>query len=103
MKKRYLFIKIIPVLVVLMFMLWNIVKINVINTRALSPLGNAEENYDMAKSEFGGDFENFIIDNSYIKIYPEKDGQVFIKIGNKDFLIKSKLKDIKEFIENKIK
>lgn len=103
MKKRHLYIKIIPVIAVFCLALFNIIKINIINTRALSPLGTAEENYDMASSEFGGDFDNFIIDNSYIKIYPQKDGQVLLKIGNKDLLIKSKFKDVKAFIESRIK
>ena len=43
------------------------VKINIINTNALSPIGNSESNYEKITNEFGEEFEEFIKDNSYIK------------------------------------
>ena len=33
------------------------VQINIVNTRALSPIGNGEDNYQLVKEEFGEDFE----------------------------------------------
>lgn len=44
-----------------------------INTKALSPLGNTNENYKLVSNEFGEDFSNFIKDNSFLKIYKESE------------------------------
>ena len=60
-----------------------LIKINMVNTNALSPLGNADNNYELVSKEFGEDFSSFLKDNSKIKIY-SKD-EIVIKIGKKDF------------------
>lgn len=65
------------------------VKINIINTKALSPLGTTSENYDLVHEEFGEDFSNFIQDKSPIKIYVEEDKETMVRIGETDFIIKS--------------
>lgn len=67
------------------------VKINMINTKALSPIGNAEENYEKIINEFGEEFEEFIKDDSYIKIYRNKDseGRITVKVGKKEVFIKN--------------
>lgn len=67
------------------------VKINIINTNALSPIGNSESNYEKITNEFGEEFEEFIKDNSYIKIYGPRDTEerITVKIGEKEVFIKS--------------
>lgn len=54
-----------------------IIKIDMINTKALSPLGNTNENYKLVSNEFGEDFSNFIKDNSFLKIYKESEKRCF--------------------------
>ena len=75
-------------LVVLIFILafLSLIKVNIINTNALSPLGNTNENYEKIKDEFGEEFSNFIKDNSPVKIYEEKE-DVLIKVGESEFKI----------------
>ena len=51
--------------------LMGIITINIINTKALSPLGNTNENYKMVSKQFGEDFSKFIKDNSILKIYKQ--------------------------------
>lgn len=65
------------------------IKINTINTRALSPVGNTEDNYELVKEEFGEEFQEFIKDDAEVKIYESKDGEnnPSVKIGNKEFII----------------
>ena len=66
------------------------VKINIINTKALSPIGNAENNYEKIINEFGEEFEEFIKDNSYIKIYENKGSEerAMVKLGETELFIK---------------
>ena len=61
------------------------VKINIINTKILSPLGNTNSNFDKVTEEFGEDFTEFIKDNSPIKIYigEKGDKKAKVKILNK--------------------
>ncbi|MBS5937186.1 MULTISPECIES: hypothetical protein [Clostridium] len=65
------------------------IKINTINTRALSPVGNTEDNYELVKEEFGEEFQEFIKDDAEVKIYTSKDDEnnPSVKIGNKEFII----------------
>ena len=65
------------------------VQINIVNTRALSPIGNGEDNYQLVKEEFGEDFEEFIRDNAEIKIYTtdENNENTTIKVSDKEFMI----------------
>ncbi len=85
---NYLFIFLIFVI-----MSGGIIIVNIINTKALSPLGNTKENYKMVSKEFGEDFSKFIKDNSVLKIYKEKD-DILIKIGENNFIINNKLNTI---------
>lgn len=83
--KRYMLSIVIFVIVILI----GFAKINIINTKALSPVGNGRDNYELVKNEFGEDFEEFLKDNSDIKIYPVN-GQyntTSIKIKDKEVLI----------------
>ena len=63
----------IGILVFFIILIVGFIQINVINTKALSPIGNGEDNYELVKEEFGEDFEEFIKDNSEIKIYTPND------------------------------
>ena len=67
------------------------IKINIINTKALSPTGDGESNYNRISQEFGEDFQEFIKDNSEVKIYPGEGSiqNTIIKIKNKEFIIKT--------------
>ena len=81
MLKKYL--TIITLITIFSFGCIGLIKINMVNTNALSPLGNADNNYELVSKEFGEDFSSFLKDNSKIKIY-SKD-EIVIKIGKKDF------------------
>ena len=70
--------------------LMGIIIINIINTKALSPLGNTNENYKMVSKEFGEDFSKFIKDNSILKIYKQKD-DILIRIGENNFVINNNI------------
>lgn len=65
------------------------IKINIINTKALSPNGDGESNYELISQEFGEDFEEFIRDNSEVKIYPGEGSikNTIIRIKDKEFII----------------
>lgn len=60
-----------------------LIKINMINTKALSPLGNTKSNYKLVNEEFGDDFSQFIQDNAEIKIYTQNG--IVIRVGKTDF------------------
>lgn len=65
------------------------IKINIINTKALSPTGDGESNYELISQEFGEDFQEFIKDNSDVKIYPGEGSiqNTIIRIKDKEFII----------------
>lgn len=83
----YMLRKVIPACLILFAILFGIVKIDVVNTKALSPLGNTNENYKLVSEEFGEDFSKFIKDNSYLKIYKEQGESILVRLGDKDFKI----------------
>lgn len=65
------------------------IQINIVNTKALSPVGNGEDNYELVKEEFGEDFEEFIRDNAEVKIYTSQleNDSTIIKIEDKEFKV----------------
>ncbi len=65
------------------------IQINVTNTKALSPVGNGEDNYELVKEEFGEDFEEFIKDDAEIKIYIPNDNNenTTVKVKSKEYII----------------
>lgn len=73
---------------VLVFAIFNLVKINIINTKALSPVGNTDDNKKIVNSEFGDEFKSFIQDNSNIKIYEETNGEYLVTINDNKIRIK---------------
>ena len=78
----------VPLLCAIVFIcaIIGIVKINIINTEILSPLGTTDNNYSIVSEEFGEDFTEFIKDNSPLKIYigEKGDKQAKVRIFNKD-------------------
>ena len=76
-----------PAVLILIFIFIGVIKIDLINTQALSPLGNTNENYKLVSDEFGEDFSNFIKDNSFLKIYKESQNDILIRLGDSDFRI----------------
>ncbi|EHI97986.1 hypothetical protein CDLVIII_1286 [Clostridium sp. DL-VIII] len=95
--------KVLPVFFILVLVFIGIIKIDLINTKALSPLGNTNENYKLVSDEFGEDFSNFIKDNSFLKIYEEDGKDILVRLGNSDFKIKEEspyIKKIQEMFKN---
>ena len=95
----------IPIFAVILLIV-GFVKINIINTESLSPLGNTDDNFKVVSEEFGEDFQEFIKDNSMIKIYvgEKNDGLATVKIYNKkikltsDNLFINTIKTVGEYI-----
>ena len=97
----------IPIFAVILLIV-GFVKINIINTESLSPLGNTDDNFKVVSEEFGEDFQEFIKDNSTVKIYvgEKKDGLATVKIYNKeikltsDNLFMNTIKTVGEYVNN---
>lgn len=101
--KSYVIRKVIPACMILFAVIIGTIKVDIINTKSLSPLGNTSENYQIVSEEFGEDFSNFIKDNSYLKIYKEKGENILVRLGYKDFQITNKsifINQLKEVIKS---
>ncbi|MGG7077980.1 hypothetical protein [Clostridium sardiniense] len=86
-KKKYLIIIFSSFL--LIFASIGLVNINIINTKALSPVGNTDDNKKIVNTEFGEEFNSFIQDNSNVKIYNnENEGEYLVTINDKRIKIK---------------
>ncbi|WP_294157106.1 hypothetical protein [uncultured Clostridium sp.] len=82
--------------------IFGLIHINIINTKALSPLGNTKQNYELVSEKFGNDFANFIKDNSFVKIYLDcDDGKILVRLGDEEFKITSE-SQIVEYLKDKI-
>ena len=100
--KKYILKKVIPIFILILIVGVGLIRINIINTRALSPLGNTKQNYELVSEKFGKDFADFIRDDSFLKIYEESDeGKVLIRIGDTEFKISSE-SEIIEYLKEKI-
>ena len=88
LRKKKVF-KTIFLIVLFCVTLIGLIKVNILNTKALSPLGNTNDNYKLVSEEFGEDFSNFIQDKSPVRIYVEEDEETMVRLGEKDFIIKS--------------
>lgn len=98
-----MFKKVLPAFLILFIILAGIIKIDIINTKALSPLGNTNENYKLVSEAFGEDFSNFIKDNAFLKIYKESKKDILVRLGDSDFKIKNEsafIKKIEEMFTN---
>lgn len=88
MKKKKYLIMIFSSLI-LIFVSIGLVKINVINTKSLSPVGNTDDNKKIVNTEFGEEFNSFIQDNSNVKIYNnENKGEYLVTINDNRIKIK---------------
>jgi len=101
--KGYIFKKVLPAFLILFLVLFGIIKVDMINTKALSPLGNTTENYKLVSEKFGEDFSNFIKDNSFLKIYKESEKDILVRLGDSNFKIKNEsniINKIQEMLKN---
>ena len=92
-----------PAIFILFLVLGGIIKVDMINTKALSPLGNTNENYKIVNEKFGEDFSKFIKDNSFLKIYKEPGKDILVRLGDSDFKIRNKsifIEKVEEMIKN---
>lgn len=73
----------------LIIVLFGFIRINIVNTKALSPTGEGENNYKIISNEFGDDFNEFIKDGAEIKIYTptEEDAKFTVKILDKEIYV----------------
>ena len=88
--KGYILKKVLPSFIILFLAISGIIRVDMINTKALSPLGNTNENYKIVNEKFGEDFSKFIKDNSYLKIYKEPGKDILVRLGDKEFKIRNK-------------
>ena len=95
-------------LVAVILLIIGFVKINIVNTESLSPLGTTDDNFKVVRTEFGEDFQEFIMDKSPVKIYvgEKNDGLATVKVydksinlTNNNFLINS-IKTLGSYISN---
>lgn len=77
------------IIIFFIIVLLGFIKINIINTKALSPTGEGDNNYEIISNEFGEDFEEFINDGAEIKIYAptEEEEKITVKIVDKEVYI----------------
>jgi uncharacterized protein YxeA len=81
-------LKIIFIFLMIFIVIIGLTKINVINTKALSPLDNTNDNYEKISQAFGEDFSKFIKDDASIKIYKDDSEEILVRVGENDFSIK---------------
>lgn len=74
--------------ITLILSIMGLLKINVINTKALSPVGNTDDNKKIVNTEFGEDFSNFIQDDADVKIYNEGNGDYLLNINDNVIRVK---------------
>lgn len=101
--KGYMFKKVLPSFIILFLAISGIIRVDMINTKALSPLGNTNENYKIVNEKFGEDFSKFIKDNSYLKIYKEPRKDILVRLGDNEFKIRNKsvfIEKIQEIFED---
>lgn len=72
-------------LVAVVLLIIGFVKINIVNTESLSPLGTTDDNFKVVSTEFGEEFQEFIMDKSSVKIYvgEKNDGLATVKVYDK--------------------
>ncbi|WP_024615132.1 hypothetical protein [Clostridium sp. Ade.TY] len=85
--KKYSIILFSSIILISAFM--GLIKINIINTKSLSPVGNTDDNKKIVNTEFGDDFNNFIQDNANVKIYNKENGDYLLNINENALRIKN--------------
>ncbi len=96
--KKYSIIIFSVIIVLLAF--FSLIKVNIINTKSLSPVGNTDDNKKIVNTEFGEDFNNFIQDNADVKIYNKENGDYLLNINDNNLRIK-KESELVNFIKDK--
>ena len=86
--------KYIIILISLIAVIIGLVRINIINTKALSPLGNSKENYEKIKESFGEIYEDNSVDGILVRI-----GDNDYKIRKRSYII-DKLENVFDSIED---
>ena len=72
------------------FALIGCIKINIINTNDLSPLGNKGNDFQELQEDFGEDYSKFMEDKAIIKIYVnEEDDSAKVSLGDNDIRLTS--------------
>ena len=86
-------------LVAVILLIIGFVKINIVNTESLSPLGTTDDNFKVVSTEFGEDFQEFIMDKSPVKIYvgEKNDGLATVKVYDKSI---NSIKTLGSYISN---
>lgn len=97
--KKIINLRIVFMVIVIVLVIAGLGRINIINTKALSPLGETNDNYEKIKDELGEDFSSFIKDNAPIKIYNGDSQDTVVKAWNNDFTIRGE-SDIRSFASN---
>ena len=91
------------IIIILVCTCFSLIRINIINTKMFSPEGNGRAQYEIIKEELGEDFEDFTKDDAGVKIYEEDSRINLVKIGDKEFEIKSQseiIEGIKEIFDD---
>lgn len=84
---------------ILILTIMGLIKVNIINSKTLSPLGQKNIEYNLDQQKMYESYSSFIKDNSLIKIYEEDASETLIKIGDKNFKITRDL-DIQQYTKN---
>lgn len=100
----------IPVIVFFVVTFTGVIKINMINTKALSERTKETQGMDLQKirEEFGEEFSSFIVDSSNIKIHQNTDSKYLLEVNGADyevsgiFKITNKVQNSIEYLYNKI-
>jgi hypothetical protein len=101
----------IPLVVFLVVTFTGVVKINMINTKALSERTAETQGMDLQKikDEFGEEFSSFIVDSSNIKIHQRSNNKYLLEVNGDDyevsgiFKIFNKINNSIEYLTNQIR
>lgn len=76
-----------------------LIKINMINSKTLSPLSHDYTNLSKDEEELLDNYKSFITDKTYVKIYQESDGDILVKLGDESYILRRNI-TLKEFGKN---
>lgn len=76
-----------------------LIRINMINSKTLSPLSYDYKNLNKDEEELLDEYKSFITDKTYVKIYQESNGDILIKLGDESYILRRNI-TLKEFGEN---
>lgn len=90
---------VISLIIIFIITLIGLAKINIVNSKTLSPLINNYEEYNIEEKELYESYSDFIKDETLLKIYNKKNGDILVRVGEKDYVIKDNL-TFKQVIKN---